>query len=357
MRATEAEEFGEIPCDYTPCDLPPRAAVENVLLPAGEEKFIEQMTTSSTVELFLDQKVPILKIRKLNLNPGTIINLELNNDLPWYALVVDELSLLGSTSQYELTFRWNKHTINDVLDGLKGKQGKKGPPGKARGQMGFPGETGGKGGTRHSPSLFVFIRSLKANQLDLEATSFHFDMQGLPGGEGGQGGEGGNGTKGKRGRHGRIGTPPFTACSPGKRGGRGGAPGLGGRGGDGGCGGAGPEIYLYCGQESLRNIFERSKFDIAGGPGPIGRDGGPGFGGIPGIAGQPGPGGKGGRRAGDCSSGARGEPGLPTPGTRDWQRWNRKRGLPGSRGVDGDYFIDPLEAGSRYEIVFMDLMI
>lgn len=343
------------PCDYQICDAPFEIDPFMVIKESSKSSYTSPPFQIGPGQDFL-VPIQIIKTRKVQIASGGKIQFNLRQPMDWYALVIEELEIKYSDEDdYELVFEWFRGNFEELFDDLRGQNGKDAPdrPITKRGLEGFAGETGERGGTRHSPHIFVFVRKISGREEDLNQSSFHFDMNGFMGGEGGRGGRGGKGDEGKRGSDGRQGGI-FHACSSGKRGKRGGAPGKGGKGGDGGCGGAGPEIHFYFGDPKLRPILEKSRFDVDGAPAGYPNGDGPGAGGRPGPAGEPGRGGKGGRRAGNCDGGPRGHAGLPKPGSPDHNKWNLGLGRPATRGPDGDYELIPIEQGSLEDAVFND---
>ncbi len=339
------------PCDHIPCDHPFEVHAAEVFRLASATRYYPNLWIGPNDHFVFPDH--IYKCRTVRMAAGGRVKFNLMQPYNWYAFVVEELKVdIVDSDDFDLVFEWWDQTLGELQKSLIGIDGEKAPdaPITKKGRPGPPGETGGKGGTRHSPHIFLFVRRIVGAEDDLNLTSFHFDLNGVPGGVGGKGGSGGKGDEGRRGKNGKIGNI-FTGCTGGKRGRRGGAPGKGGRGGDGGCGGAGPEVQIYYGDQNLRNVFERSKYSVNGGPRPSDDFYG---GGEPGLAGQPGRGGKGGKRAGNCGPGKRGPEGEPSAGSDEWNRWNRGRGLPGTEGPDGDYELTPIEPGSIEESVFLD---
>jgi hypothetical protein len=363
LNSTQFEEkqmkYAETPCGWEPCENNEVTELDEILLEIANHKYeIATPVFDSKNTLYMSEA--ILKFKKLGVNGETKIELELNNELDYYALVIDELELENGGHRNEILFKWYEDSIENLYSNLVGEKGLDARSPKGKGAHGLPGGKGGRGKTRHAPAVFIFIKTLSLVSTSVDETSFEFDLKGIPGGWGGIGGNGSNGNEGKRGKHGRQGGL-FNACKRGKNGKRGGQPGKGGQGGNGGCGGNGPDLTILIDDKALWGILERSKYDVSGAD-PVIRTGGenaPGWGGMPGEAGLPGRGGRGGRRAGNCGGGNRGPSGLPAKEignpprvTPEWKNWNLGFGLPGTAGIDGDYDFDGFQ--EVYRIVFND---
>ena len=347
-------KYASYPCDWEPCEASTSFYIDDILIDVANHKYENLNPTFDPQNgLFIDQ--PIIKFKQLGVTESTTIEFDLNNKIEYYALVIDELVINDGSNKEEILFTWFKKNLRDLYRNvLEGSRGLDAARSSGYGAHGRPGGKGGKGKTRHSPSIFVFIKNIIFSNVKIEEVSFEFNLKGLRGGTGGVGGNGSDGLIGRRGKHGRQGGL-FKACKKGKDGQSGGQPGRGGRGGDGGCGGNGPELLiLFEENESLWNVLERSKYDVSGADPLIGRgdERQPAGGGPPGVAGNHGIGGDGGRRAGNCGGGNRGPSGKPQSGSAEWKDWNLREGLPGTAGVDGHYDFDIIE--DIYKIVFND---
>lgn len=344
----------EIPCDYKPCEKNEIIELDDILIEIANHKYENSPPIFDNQNSFyVDKKV--YKFKSFKVNDKTKIEFELNNEHSYYVLVIDELEIKnGSQVNKEITFQWFQDNIRALHSGLQGGKGVDANSPIGKGAHGLPGGKGERGGTRHSPTIFLFIKNLKLTNTQKENVSFEFKLKGLPGSWGGSGGNGSNGNQGKRGDNGKQQPNPWTACTSGRTGYTGGQPGKGGQGGNGGCGGNGPNLSILIDQEDLWNIFEKSKYDVSGADPNLGRVGerAPGYAGVPGKAGEPGAGGKGGKRAGSCGGGNTGSSGLPALNSTEWKNWNLGYGLPGTAGIDGEYDYNEFE--EVYRIVFND---
>lgn len=343
--------YKENPCQYKPCADSAIINVNDILLNTSRHSYeiFDEIQSNQTYTTY----GTITKFKTLKLHPNSKIAIELEKIDDYCVLVIETLILNDiDVDDYELLIEWFRGSIGNIMKNLKGKDGISAPPGPYASGDGKPGGTGEKGKTKHSPNMFLFVDKLIINNSEREFASFKFSLGGLEGGDGGDGGDGSNGAKGGRGSHGRQGGI-FHACRSGSDGGQGGRPGPGGRGGDGGCGGNGPILNIYYGDEGIRPILERSKYDVSGGGIPYNPDAPYPGAGKPGKAGKPGLGGDGGRRAGSCDGGDVGRDGLPTHGTPPWDKFNLGHGLPATFGKDGSYIFDPIE-DNTLRIVFND---
>jgi hypothetical protein len=343
----------DMPCGWEPCEKNEIVELDDILINIANHKY-ESATPIFDSQNTLIMNEPILKFKNLGINGNTSIEFELYNDYDYYALVIDELSIQnGTKEEKEILFKWYDENFDMLYAKLQGDRGLDAKPPIGKGAHGLPGGKGIRGGTRHSPTIFIFIKTLKLTTTSLEDISFEFKLKGIPGAWGGNGGNGSDGNEGIRGSNGEQ-AGLFHPCSSGRDGKSGGQPGRGGQGGNGGCGGNGPDLIILVDQIDLWEILERSKYDVSGAD-PFLRNGGdnqPGNGGAPGKAGAPGIGGDGGRRAGSCNGGARGPSGMPMENTREWRDWNLGFGLPGTAGIDGSYDFDEFQ--EIYKIVFND---
>lgn len=342
--------FAETPCNWQPCEFYPHVKLDDVIFDIATESYFSN-TPLITKQSPLVLSSSITKLKSATAGVGAEIQFELNNELDFYALVIDELTLSYSEKEVPLIFTWTIFNYERFYQDLKGSDGLPAQQPRARGANGLPGGTGGKGGHRHSPTILLFIKSIKFESTSLEKVSFDFSLKGIKGGRGGQGGRGSNGVKGSNGRNGKN---ELFGCKRGKNGYRGGQPGRGGRGGDGGCGGNGPKLRIFVDDTNLWNILQRSKFDVTGADAELASspEDVPGFAGPPGTAGNHGEGGDGGRRAGNCRGGNKGKNGQPEAGTDAWKAWNLGFGLPGTAGVDGNYDFEEVNELTR--IAFND---
>jgi len=338
------------PCGWEPCEKSEIVEIDDVLLDIARHAYEpDELILDPQNAFHMDRE--IFKFKKLTVNESAIIEFELDNDFNYYALVIDELEINKGIGKESLLFRWHEKSIGPLHQKLAGARGAHAPKVRGWGAHGLPGEKGGKGGVRHSPTLFLFIRTLTLISTKVSEVSFDFSLKGIPGGWGGTGGNGSDGQQGRRGRHGRVGS--WRGCKRGKNGHRGGQPGRGGQGGDGGCGGNGPELQILIDEEDLWNILERSKYDVNGADPRLTMpdEPMPGYAGLPGKAGKPGPGGRGGSRGGNCRGGHTGPSGQPSSAA-DLMNWHLGYGLPGTAGIDGRYDFEELDDITR--IVFED---
>lgn len=329
------------PCGWEPCEENEVVNLEDVLVDIAKHQFeTVNPVFDPNNHLYMDE--PILKFKKLSINEFTSIEFDLLKDNNFYALVIEHLEIVNGRESNIATFQWHKNNLKKLYRKLIGSSGKNASQPSGLGKHGLPGGKGGRGKTRHSPSVFLFVKEVTITDTNIDLSSFDFSLKGIPGGWGGQGGDGSNGNEGARGKHGRLPDWPWQACDGGKNGKRGGQPGKGGQGGDGGCGGNGPELIILFDNEDTWKILKQSKYDVSGADPNLyrGNERAPGYAGPPGEAGEPGIGGKGGKRAGDCSGGNRGPSGEPAKGTKEWKEWNYGFGLPGTAGLDGEYNYD-----------------
>ena len=350
---------GSTPCAPAPCGQGDSFQLNDVIHLLRGAPFSRDVSISSLKPLYAGNQ--ILKVRKMTISPGARIEFPFSeepniNDF-YKALVIEELEVTETVETgHELFIGWYKSNLFDVLTGLKGLDQLERPlPTVGRGSHGLPGLPGGGGKTKHSPTVFVFIKKVTIINGSFEQFSFDIRLDGLPGGSGGRGGIGGNGNNGKGGRNARNGE--FGSCrrGPGK-GHSGGAPGRGGRGGDAGCGGNGSDLFLYFNDQGLFASIYNSNIYLQGAPPVIDEEGMFGLGGAPGSAGKEGIGGEGGSNAGNCgkrsSDSMRGRSGQPASNSSQWHRWHLGRGQHSGGGRDGVDSIEILDSYSR--LVFED---
>lgn len=344
----------ETPCSYQPCEKSEFVEIDDILIDIANHKYENLAPVFDDQNSFYVNK-QIYKFKKFGINNKTKIEFELYNKHKYYVLVIDELEIQnGSLVDKEIVFKWFEDNIDALHLDMGGAKGADASPPKGAGAHGLPGGKGKRGGTRHSPTIFLFIKALKLTSTNIEKVSFEFKLKGIPGSWGGMGGNGSNGNQGNRGKHGKQAPNPWTSCTSGRTGGTGGQPGKGGQGGNGGCGGNGPNLSILLDQEDLWKVFEKSKFDVSGADPniDIGGERAPGWAGIPGEPGKAGAGGRGGRRAGNCGGGNSGASGLPKTKSPEWYDWHLRSGLPGTAGIDGEYDFNEFE--EVYRIVFND---
>lgn len=342
----------EHPCAPQQCARGDRYVIDDILDDA--------MKTQYQPDIYIGNQLVtsnrIIKVKNLTVTtPSKILftfaeERDIND--PFKAIIVDTLTFdAPSINEIDLYFGWDFSNFQDVMNGLVGEAQTE-QPGKpiGYGANGLHGYQGGKGRTKHSPTVFLFFKQLNINNGSLNDITLEFDLPGLPGGNGGQGGRGGNGNPGKRGRSARNGE--LGTCRRGAgNGGNGGAPGMGGRGGDAGCGGHGSDVYFYFGDQVFWTLIDNAQFALNGGGSDPERRWG--VGGLPGPAGAGGKGGKAGENKGNCHRpGYRGGDGEPRDTDARYRDWNLGAGsmsVPGEAGRDYHEALDTLS-----ELVFID---
>lgn len=331
----------ELPCGYHVCEDPWDIELGEIIQDCVKQPYELDISLNNSKLIIRDK---ITKVKNLTVSRSSKIEFDLNQDVDerknFHAIIIEKLTVERvSGFNSELDFGWHGDTIFDLLQGLSGELGVNAKAPTGRGSNGFPGLTGSRGGTRHAPSIFVFIKELQVPDDTLGSVNFKFLLRGLPGGAGGRGGDGSDGNRGKSGKDGRNGA--FGNCRRGGSDGRqGGNPGKGGKGSDAGCGGSGANVNIYYGDNRVYDILSNSLFDLDGyTPASIGEDDntGPGMGGAPGEAGKEGAKGKKGSRAGNCKpirTNFNG-PGSPRFGTVAWRNWNLGFGNHSTKGKGG----------------------
>ncbi|BFP40456.1 hypothetical protein FGF1_13010 [Flavobacteriaceae bacterium GF1] len=343
------------PCGATPCNSPKEVDLNEVLINATNQPYLNELTIDNAGLIISDQ---IIKVKTLKVLEDAKLQLDLDNNHEYFVFVIERIEMeIVSPNKYDLQVEWYNGNSNRIYNRLNGAKGQDAPPVVNPGENGLPGGTGGKGGTRHSPTLFFFIKEIVANNGNVNDVTYNFKLQGWKGGAGGAGGNGGDGMPGKKGRSARNGTLGTCKRGPG-RGTNGGNPGFGGRGGDGGCGGNGPDVHIHIANLFvLWDIFHKCKYDLRGADiGYIGPEPGIGNGGPPGTPGKHGIGGKGGNNAGNCTYSNptinKGNDGQPIFGSEKWKKWHMGWGLPGTAGKSGVENIELLDDVTN--IVFVD---
>ena len=278
-------------------------------------------------------KPVVTKVKTLTFQENSSIKFDLQENTV-FAISAQTIEFkLSRGKSSKITFGWDFDTQPALDIRLKGRKGKNGNDGKGNGGNGESGRKGERGGTRHSPTIFLFVGDIVVSGGGkLDDVSIEFDLDGIIGGVGGEGGNGGNGQEGKKGRDSLSDVFCIRSASNGHNGGHG---GYGGQGGDGGCGGDGATIHVYCVKPEHIEFFENSNFKVGGGQG-----GPPGSPGLPGVGG---PGGKKGKNKGSCRGRRRnGFQGQPR-NQQEKDKWHLGAGTKGLNGKDGDFLLNILQ--------------
>lgn len=318
-------------CGYAPCPKRPDVDLIHVLFEISKTPNGPHPTIGSNGRTQRDQ---ILKTELLIVQENGLLELDIDNNYDWIAIVAKKLKFIGSnSSKSNFRIEWANFDIRK----LNGADGADGPDGSSSGSNGVNGESGRQGGTRNCPFVYLFIGEIEVENGKIDDIDIRFTLNGLPGGRGGNGGNGGNGIDGKKGRNARSAT---IGCKRGPGNGQdGGDGGYGGRGGNGGCGGDGAIIQVFCLNQSVFSKFSNVYYSVNGG-----RNGMENFG-RAGDPGTPGIGGPRGDIARDCDANGRhrGSDGRPKQGSSEWYRWNLGPGIGGMDGKSGDYLLDMLD--------------
>jgi hypothetical protein len=240
-----------------------------------------------------------------------------NYNVPYIIIAVKNLKF--NAPAIKSAVRFGQPDLSS-LNGSKGSAGSNGANGTGNGGNGGNGTDGGtgtKGGTLHTPDIYLVVENINTDYGDITTFDWQVFANGFKGAKGGEGGNGGAGGGGAKGRNSRSNV--FHCTRGAGNGGNGGRGGRGGAGGEGGDGGNAGNIYLV-GTSTITEKLTYVQYSLNGGEA--------GDGGDAGASGNGGGAGGGGNGSTHCSGGDKGSAGQkPAP---------IGAGNPGTKGKNGE---------------------
>jgi hypothetical protein len=229
----------------------------------------------------------LLKANVISFSANSELVLQ-NSTAPYIVIAARDVKFPDATSGYRIRF-----ADVDMPAGANGPDGARGADGQGEvnylggsASAGAIGQTGGTGGTRLLPHVYLVVDSFSiGSNPNPRLINLSLKLRGVSGGDGGSGGIGGDGGNGAVGHE--ASQSAFRCLQAGGNGGRGGDGGVGGTGGSGGQGGNGGSLTFLSTKKGVGQFGYASILNQGGFGGGYGRSG------RGGIAGNGGPGGSG----------------------------------------------------------------